>query len=129
MNGVLKYTFKDITVADIYDSALVLFVVGQYNIFNNIAIDEVKDRCKPKQIAQFDRSLLADFDFSEDELQGVTVSNVVDFNTFTSVINSVSMSGKWYASIDYSFATQKQKNWINNYQQSEYTPYTVGFSK
>lgn len=115
MNGVLKYTFKDITVADIYDSALVLFVVGQYNIFNNIAIDEVKDRCKPKQIAQFDRSLLADFDFSEDELQGVTVSNVVDFNTFTSVINSVSMSGKWYASIDYSFATQKQKNWINNY--------------
>lgn len=111
----MKYTFKDITVPEIYDSALVLFVVGQYNIFNNIAIDEVKDRCKPKQMAHIDKSLLADFDFSDDELQGVTVSNIVDFNTFTSVINSVSMSGKWYTSIDYSFASQKQKTWINNY--------------
>lgn len=111
----MKYTFKDITDASIYDSSDVLFVVGQHNIFNNIAIDTLKELCRPEAPAKINDDLLGDFG---EELGEVNISNVVDFDTFTKVVNLACMSGKWFCNANYSFLSKKQKDWLNNYIKS-----------
>lgn len=115
----MKFTFKDIVNTEIFESARVLFVTGPYNIFNNIAIDEIRDRCKPSEQVPLSKSLLSDFgDDSSDENQVATVSNSIDIDTFMKVINLASMSGKWFCNINYSFISKKQKDWLNNYIKS-----------
>lgn len=116
----MKFQFRDITNESIYDSARILFVFGPYSIFNNIAIDEVRDRCKPKEIAVLSPEMLEDFGdiFNAGESRGITVSNTVTFDEFKQVINAVSMYGKWFTSIDYSFMSKKQKDWLNVYMKA-----------
>ena len=109
----MKFTFKDITNNEIYQSAKVLFVIGQYNIFNNIAIDAMKDICKPPRLEITDDTLLKDFGIEESNI--VNTLNIVDIDTFSKVIHMASMSGLWFSSINYGFASKKHKDWIMNY--------------
>lgn len=109
----MKFTFKDITNNEIYQSAKVLFVIGQYNIFNNIAIDAMKDICKPSRVEITDDTLLKDFGIEESNI--VNTLNIVDIDTFSKVIHMASMSGLWFSSINYGFASKKHKDWIMNY--------------
>lgn len=113
----MKFTFKNITDSEIYSSAKVLFVTGPYNIFNNIAIDEMRDRCKPTDIIPLSGDLLDDFG-GEQESGGnsvVTISNNLDIDTFMKTIDMSCMNGKWFTNVNYSFLTKKQKDWINSY--------------
>lgn len=120
----MKFTFKDITNSELYTSAKILFVTGPYNIFNNIAIDEIRNICKPPKQAPLDKSLLSDFgdtsslENSSIELGTISVSNNIDIDTFMRVINLASMSGKWFTNINYTFMTKKQKDWLNNYMKA-----------
>ena len=111
----MKFTFKDITNKEVYDTAKVLFVVGPYNIFNNIAIDAVKDLCKPSfsYKGYHSTGLLKGLDPSE--LESISISNVVDINTFPHVLSTIGVSGKWFCSVDYTFLTKKQKSWLDGY--------------
>ena len=119
----MKYTFKDITNGEIYDSASVMFVTGQYNIFNNIVIDEIRDRCIAKEIPVLDTSLLDEFGIDISEMSGVKVSNSVDFDTFINSVASPSLTGKWFCNTDYSFLSKKQREKLMNYLKS---PFSTG---
>ena len=114
----MKFSFKDITNKEVYDTARVLFVLGPYNIFNNIAIDEVKDLCKPSFSSRQYHSTGMLKDFGEEDAEEITISNVVDFNTFTTVLSTISLGGTWFCSVDYTFLTKKQKSWLDNYIRS-----------
>lgn len=119
----MRYTFKDLYEEEVqfYDSAKVLFVLGHYNLFNNIAIDKIKMLCKPPKQEAINEELLKDFGIEGGTGGGtevISVSNNVDFDTFTKVIDISSMEGKWFTSIDYAFASKKQRDWINAYIKS-----------
>lgn len=122
----LKFTFKDITDASIYDSAHVMLIMGPYNIFNNIVIDEIKDRCTYKETISASGWLFDEFDDIEDNISdgatetgdNITITNSVNLDTFMTVNNVPSLYGIWFCSVDYSTMTKKQKDWLNKYIKS-----------
>ncbi len=111
----MKFTFADITLSEIYETAKVLIITGQYSIFNNIAIDTVRDTCKSHDLVEMDSDLADDFGIEGGSSKSTSMPNNVDLDTFIRVINVVSMAGKWFCNADYSFLNKKQKEWINNY--------------
>ena len=114
----VKFSFKDLLNTEMYKSAKVLFVFGQYNIFNNIAIDNIKEICKPIVPTIVDSTLLDDFDLGD--VKDRSVINSVSLDTFSKVVYSASMSGLWFTSVNYSFISKKQKEWIDSYIKLPY---------
>ena len=114
------FSFKDIASEELYSSARILFVTGQYGIFNNLAIDAISELCKPKDDILSDPEFIEDLKddgVSETEIMAV-ISNSVDIETFMRVNGVLPMMGLWFCSIDYSFMTKKQLNWLDNYMKS-----------
>lgn len=123
----LKFTFSDITNNEMYSTAKIMIVMGQYSIFNNIVIDELRDRCKPEeeseQAEESTANMLEEFNIdSEDDSSGtysdIKISNTINLETFIKINNVASLYGKWFCSIDYSFMSKKQKEWLNKYMKS-----------
>lgn len=111
----MKYSFKDILSKEIYDNSLVMFVTGPYSIFNNIVVDGLRERAKGKFAQQVDTTLLEEFGISENV---GTVSNSVDFNTFLDVVNTPSVIGRWFCSVDYKMLTKKQVERLEDYMKN-----------
>ena len=109
----MRYTFKDIMDDNLYDESRVLIIVGQYSIFNSLCASKLRDRCKSQFKGDIDKELLQEFGI-EDTEEGSN-SNIVDFDTFTRVINTTSIDGDWYCSVDYSYLSKKAKDWLYNY--------------
>lgn len=109
----MKYTFKDILSDCIYNDCRVMFITGQYNVFNNIVVDTLKDICKGSRSDNIDLELIKEFGISEAEQ--VEVSNSVNLETFISVVNMPNINGKWFASADLKTLTKKQQDWLKEY--------------
>lgn len=108
----MKFSFNDIYNEDIYKSANVIFVTGQYNIFNNIVIDKFKLLAKGNESIGASDDLLGEFGVSNSNER---ISTYVDFNTFINVINTPSINGKWFCVADLSLLNAKQKEILNKY--------------
>lgn len=114
----MKFAFQNISNSEIYKTAKVLFVTGQYDIFNNIVIDSVKDICRPIIVEDTDRELFDNSEFEDDNSDDdIVVSNSIDIDTFMKVNNISPASGKWFCNVNYEFMSKKQKDWLDRYMK------------
>ena len=117
----MKLAFKDILNADIYENTRVMFVLGKYNIFNNLVSDELKSQCIYTQATAVTVDISDEFGLepitNEGEQDGGTVSSV-DFNTFLEVCNVPSVTGRWFCKVELSTLTKKQKEALDKYIRS-----------
>ena len=90
-----------------------MFVTGQYNIFNNIVVDELRSRCAGTASVELDTSILEEFGVNIDE--EIKVSNTVDLSTFMEVVRTPSINGKWFATAQLNTLTKKQNDWLKEY--------------
>lgn len=111
----MKYSFKEIINAEIYESTRVMFVLGKYMWFNNMVCDTLKYMCIDQE-NQFNASIgIGDeFGIQDDDTEG-SLSNSVNFATFMEVIGVASINGKWYCRTEYSTLTKKQKEQLFKY--------------
>lgn len=113
----MKFTFKDITSTEMYSTARVLFVVGQYSLFNNLAIDAIRDICKPDEEFMNDPSIVAALQDEDEDTEDImaVINNKVTLDNFMRVHGAMPMMGLWFCSVDYSFMTKKQLSWLDSY--------------
>lgn len=109
----MKYGFKDILNAEIYESTQVMFVLGQYPWFNNMVCDTLKSMCVQDN-QDYGTEVIEEFGLDTDDSDDSGVSSV-DFATFLEVIGVTSVNGKWFCRTDYSLLNNKQKEALNNY--------------
>lgn len=113
----MRYSFKDMLDAEIYETAQVAFVLGKYNIFNNLVSDELKAQCTSTMSIQDTIGLGDEFGVELDDTEE-EVSNSVDFDTFMEVNGVASISGRWFCRTDYSALNKKQKDLLKKYIKS-----------
>lgn len=111
----MKYAFKDIYNEEMYETAQVIIVAGQYNIFNNIVVDRLKDMCKPQDELEINKELFNEFGVDTTELTADNKSNSVDFDTFMDIVGTPNINGKWFCSVDISMLKKSQLNLVDNY--------------
>ena len=109
----MKYAFSDILDSQIFDNVAVMFVAGQYNLFNNMVVDELKDRARIDDGFILDSETLKMFGIESDASSDI--SNKVDFNSFMEYKDIVNLSGKWFCSVDIKTLNSKQKSLLNDY--------------
>lgn len=111
----MKYSFKEILNAEIYESTRVMFVLGKYVWFNNMVCDTLKYMCIDQE-NQFNAAIGIGDEFGvQEDNTGDSLSNSVDFATFMEVIGVSSINGKWYCRTEYSTLTKKQKEQLFKY--------------
>lgn len=110
----MKYSFKDILERDMYLDCRVMVVTGPYNLFNNIVIDELRSMCQGDKSMSMDTELLKEFGMADDGPE-IQISNTVDFDTFRHVVAMPSVNGKWFANVDLTTLSRKQRDWLNEY--------------
>lgn len=113
----MKYNFKDMLNAELYENSRVIFILGKYNIFNNLVSDEFRERCKEESTFSNSIGLSEEFGFARQEDEGTEngILNSVDFNTFLEVVGVPSINGKWYCKADLSSMNKKQKESLLKY--------------
>lgn len=112
----MKFSFKDIYNEELYKTGYVVFIASQYNIFNNIVVDNLKETTRPKAGVVDDTSLMEEFGInSQDKTNDSLASTTVDFNTFMDIINTPSVNGKWFCSVDLELMSAKQLEKFNRY--------------
>lgn len=111
----MKYGFKEILNAEIYENTRVMFVLGKYTWFNNMVCDTLKYSCIDEE-NQFNMSIgiSEEFGISSTSTED-NMSNSVDFNTFMDVIGVASINGRWYCRTDYSLLSKKQREQLLKY--------------
>ena len=109
----MKYRFQDIDNTQMYGSCRVIFVAGQYPIFNNIVIDKIREQCKG-DIEGLDQETVEKF-ISEFTGSSYESNASLDFKEFIDVVKVPPVSGKWFCNVDYSFLTKKQKDLLSRY--------------
>ena len=113
----MKYSFKEILNAEIYESTRVMFVLGKYIWFNNMVSDTLKYMCIDQE-NQFNATIGIGDEFGMEDVgsvDGDILSNSVDFSTFMEVIGVASINGKWYCRVEYSTLNKKQKEQLFKY--------------
>ena len=111
----MKYNFIELLNQEIYDTTRVMFILGKYSYFNNMACDLLKEICiKQEESNQIVMNLGDEFGVSNETEEGY-LSNSVDFNTFIDVIGVASINGKWYCKVELSMLNKKQKEVLNKY--------------
>lgn len=114
----MKYTFKEMLNADIYESTKVMFVLGQYMLFNNLVCDELKAMCMEDNPVALDSNDEISGEFGLGTDSEYSTSNSVDFNTFMEVVTVPSINGKWYCKVDLTSLSKKQKDQLFSYIKS-----------
>lgn len=109
----MVYKFKDIE-SDIYKDTSVLFLCSQYNIFNRIVSDRVKEITRG-EIKVVDSSLLEEFGVSDG--QDVS-SNILDFDEYMEAVRVPPVSGRWYCNVDYKLLSKKQRDRLDIYYKN-----------
>lgn len=116
----MKYTFKDVLLPEIYETANVIFTAGQYTLFNNMVADRIREECKPKVdiFGDTDTTLLSEWGIQgskDGEPKKLSITNIVDFDTFMGVVEMPSLNGRWYCSVGLDSLKKKQKEQLMNY--------------
>lgn len=111
----MKYSFKEILDAEIYESTRVMFVLGKYTWFNNMVCDTLKSMCINTE-NEFNASIGIEDEFNiKDSDANESAYNSVDFATFMEVIGVPSINGKWYCRAEFSTLNKKQKETLFKY--------------
>lgn len=113
----MKYTFKDMLNAEIYDNVRVMFILGKYSWFNNMISDTIKSMCESNAGVEV-VDLGIDAEFGLDTSDEDKTSTSVDFTTFMAVNNVKNINGKWICKVNYSLLNSKQKEQIKTYLKS-----------
>lgn len=113
----MRYSFKDIFNNSLYDTANILIVAGQYQIFNNLVIDKCRELCK-SEIDDIDmeylHTLMAGMPTNESSLTD-SGSNTVTLEEFMEVNKAAPLDGRWYCNINYEAISAKEKEKIKEY--------------
>lgn len=109
----MKYNFKDILNADIYNNCDVAVITGRNHIFIDMVIDTLKDLVDSETNELTTSELDGEFNVREEEYSG----NYVDIDTFKDVIGSPSINGRWVCICDYKSLNKKQKGYIDLYKR------------
>ena len=109
----MKYNFKDILNADIYNNCDVAVITGRNHIFIDMVIDTFKDLVDSETSEITTSELAGEFNVREEEYSG----NYVDIDTFKDVIGSPSINGRWVCICDYKSLNKKQKGYIDLYKR------------
>lgn len=109
----MKYTFKDMLTTEVYETAYVMFILGKYNIFNNMASDTMKGFCVQEDSTAISADLLGDFGLDAGDEDDI--ANSVDFATFMAVNGVANINGRWFCRVDYSAMNKKQKEQLMKY--------------
>ena len=116
----MKYSFKDILNAEIYEDTKVMFTLGKYNWFNNMVCDTLKALSvdSDKKI-EIELDISSEFNFgtsdNNDEPQSAMGENSVDFDTFMDVIGVANINGRWFCKTSLSTLNKKQKEKLMRY--------------
>ena len=111
----LIFRFSDIYNENMYDTAQVIFIAGNLDIFNNRISDIIKERCRGDiGDLEIPSSLMDEFGIEDDGGSGSTL-NLVDIDTYFEMCNTPSVVGKWYCNEDYSTLSKKQKERLEKY--------------
>lgn len=117
----MQYKFSDIESSDMYDSANIIYIAGQYDIFNNIVVDRCKEIAMPKETYQFSeefiKSMTDGLPVKEDKIDS-TNSNYVDFETFMGFNGTYPLSGRWVCSVEYEELSAKQLEQLKRYEKT-----------
>lgn len=108
----MKFTFSDINNDKLYEKCRVLFITGEYSIFNNLVEDKIRDICRGEEEgAEISEELLEEFG-GADELGKI---NDMELETFLEAVRIPPLNGKWFTSLDYKFLTKKQREKLMAY--------------
>lgn len=114
------YRFNDIYNQEMYRTANVLFIIGSYDIFNNIVIDECRKICIPNEDAEIDKTFLNMI--ANDLPMGMNASsqsdpsmNVLDFKDFMELNRAYPLEGRWFCNINYKELKAKDKDTLKEY--------------
>lgn len=106
------YNFSDIYNNELYNKSKVLLVTGQYPIFNDIVIDNIKDCCRVSS-DNIDTEMLSEFGYTDNTAE--TALNKVEYNEFFTVINRQPMNGKWFCMVQLTELSKKQIEQLQKY--------------
>jgi hypothetical protein len=112
----MKYQFQDLWNEEIYEKSNVLFVTGQYGIFNSIAVDKAKAYCRAKSQLKLDEAMLKEFGLETTE-EDVSEGNLnrLEFVQYLSESFTPSVLGRWYCFVLYKALTDKQKKALDEF--------------
>lgn len=116
----MRYGFRDILNAEIYDKSRVVLITGKYHVFNNMVADTLKDMCGDKHMPNEEFTELSSEFGVEDTSE--SISNSVDFDTFMELADIPSINGKRFCRIELNTLNKKQKEALAAYlkQPSRY---------
>lgn len=113
----MKYRFSDIYSDDI-DMSKVLFVTGQYAIFNNIVIDRLRSISYGERI-EVDMDLLqsiaSEFPGSGDIQSDLLSNTVSSIDEFLVLVKTPPINGRWFCSTDIKQLTKAQMKKVTEY--------------
>lgn len=111
----MKYSFKEMLNAEIYENTKVMFILGQYTWFNNMVSDTLKSICID-EVESYNAAIGIGEEFGiSDSSDESNSANSVDFNTFMDVIGVASVNGKWFCKTDFKMLTKKQREKLFSY--------------
>lgn len=110
----MKYTFKDILNATMYEETQVMVIMGKYAWFNNMVVDTLKYMCI-NQDNDFKITVNVSEEFGIDDTGEDGFTNSVDFNTFMEVIGVANINGKWFCRVNLNSLNKKQKDTLIDY--------------
>lgn len=110
----MKYFFRDIWDESIYTKSNVLFITGPHSIFNNVAVDKVKEVCRAKSQIQYDPEILAAFGLVAADAEESTL-NRIDISQYLTDSFTPSINGRWYCAVVWSALSTKQKGQVEEY--------------
>jgi len=105
----MNLTFNDLYSDKIIDCNL-LVVCGKHSLFNNIAIDRIKDDVRLLCEKQLGENIGRQY-----ETQMSDMGVYIDFDKFMEVNKVPPFIGKWFCNVNYSILTAKQKKQFMEY--------------
>lgn len=105
------YKFKDIENEEIEKNSEVLFITGNYPIFNHVVVDRCNTLCKGN--LSFDISSFDEFNIDSD----AESSELLELDSFLEYVKGRKMVGKWFCSLDYNNLVKKQQEKVLDYMK------------
>lgn len=103
---------KSILDMETYKDFSVLVLTGSNVLMQKVVSNLIKESCQSKTNINVDTALLSEFGYDS---SAVSISNILDFETFRNNIEIQSLSGKWFCSADMATLTSKQIDWVKEY--------------
>lgn len=108
------YKFKDIYNNELYNSCNIVIIAGEFQVFNNIVADKLRDLANPKFMSNSDTSFLSEFEISNSS----NSVNTLGFDEFILNKSTYPMIGRWYCNVNYSSLLEKQRKLVLEYIKS-----------